>query len=104
MSKRNWQSITSSPANVNVQTSNNNIESVLSVLERLKAENEALKASLSKTARFTLRVSVKGAVSVYGMGRFPITLYANQWETLISHVKEIQDFIETNKPKLSVKP
>ena len=57
-------------------------------LERLKAENEALKA---KTSRATsIRVSEKGAVSVYGLGRFPVTLYKEQWLKLLDMTEEIR--------------
>jgi hypothetical protein len=71
-------------------------------LERLRAENERLKSSRSIGA-VTLRVSEKGAVSVYGLGRFPVTLYQEQWQKLLAHVEEIQQFIETNRDRLKKK-
>lgn len=70
-------------------------------LERLKAENEALKA---KTTRATsIRVSEKGGVSVYGLGRFPVTLYKEQWLKLLGMVDELKAFITENEGKLKTK-
>jgi hypothetical protein len=70
-------------------------------LERLKAENEALKA---KTSRVTsIRVSEKGAVSVYGLGRFPVTLYKEQWLKLLVMTEEIRRFIAENEANLKTK-
>jgi len=70
-------------------------------LERLKAENEALKA---KTTRATsIRVSEKGGVSVYGLGRFPVTLYKEQWLKLLDLADEIRTFIGENAAKLKTK-
>ena len=71
-------------------------------LERLRAENERLKARRTIGA-VTLRVSEKGAVSVYGLGRFPVTLYQEQWEKLLAHAEEIRQFIETNRDRLKRK-
>ncbi len=67
-------------------------------LARLKAENAALKARAS--GPLTLKVSQKGAVSVYGMGRFPVTLYKEQWERLLDMADDIRAFIEQNAAKL----
>jgi hypothetical protein len=70
-------------------------------LERLKAENEALKA---KTSRATsIRVSEKGAVSVYGLGRFPVTLYKEQWLRLLDMTEAIRRFIAENEANLKTK-
>lgn len=70
----------------------------------LKAENEALKAAMErKQASGGIKVSTKGAVSVYGLGRFPVTLYHSQWETLFAKCNEIKQFIETNKSSLKTK-
>ena len=70
-------------------------------LERLKAENEALKA---KTTRATsIRVSEKGGVSVYGLGRFPVTLYKEQWLKLLEMAEELKGFIAENEGKLKTK-
>jgi len=70
-------------------------------LEALKAENAALKAKKDKA--LSLKVSEKGGVSLYGMGRFPVTLYRQQWEKLSHHMPEVLAFIEANASKLSVK-
>jgi hypothetical protein len=69
--------------------------------ERLKAENEALKKRRSSSV--SMKVSEKGAVSVYGLGRFPVTLYQEQWNKLLSMADEIKQFIAENKDKLKVK-
>ena len=71
-------------------------------LERLRAENEQLKARRS-AGEISLRVSEKGAVSVYGLGRFPVTLYQEQWEKLLRHVDAIRSFIDTNREHLKKK-
>ena len=70
-------------------------------LERLKAENEALKKRRSNSV--SMKVSEKGAVSVYGLGRFPVTLYQEQWTKLLSMADEIKQFIAENKDKLKIK-
>jgi hypothetical protein len=70
-------------------------------IERLRAENESLKA---KTRRGTyLKVSEKGGVSLYGLGRFPITLYVEQWEKILDMAPEIRQFMEENKGQLKRK-
>ena len=70
-------------------------------LEKLKAENEALKSRGGRG--ISLKVSEKGAVSVYGMGRFPVTLYQEQWLKLIDMGEEIRTFIKDNQDKLKKK-
>lgn len=70
-------------------------------LERLRAENEALKRSTSKG--LSLRVSEKGAVSVYGLGRFPVTLYKEQWLRLLDMSEDIRMFIKQNEAQLKSK-
>ena len=65
-------------------------------IERLKAENEALKKGNKSTGNLSLKVSEKGAVSVYGMGRFPVTLYAEQWEKLLATSDQITAFLKAN--------
>jgi hypothetical protein len=71
-------------------------------LHRLREENERLKARRS-AGEITLRVSEKGAVSVYGLGRFPVTLYQEQWEKLLAHVEQIRAFIAENRDRLKRK-
>jgi hypothetical protein len=70
-------------------------------IERLRAENEALKKPARGQAY--LKVSEKGGLSVYGMGRFPITLYREQWEKLLSMADEIRNFIRENDHGLKKK-
>jgi hypothetical protein len=70
-------------------------------LERLKAENEALKARTSRGV--SLKVSEKGGVSVYGLGRFPVTLYKEQWTKLLDMAEDIRRFIRENESKLKAK-
>ena len=70
-------------------------------LERLRAENEALKQQGRRG--LSLKVSEKGGVSVYGLGRFPVTLYKEQWEKLLAMADEIKKFIADNKDRLKVK-
>jgi hypothetical protein len=76
-------------------------EDIQSELERLRAENAALKQKRSGSV--SMKVSEKGAVSVYGLGRFPVTLYQEQWAKLLALSDEIKTFIEDNKDKLKVK-
>jgi len=70
-------------------------------LERLKAENEVLKARGGRGV--ALRVSEKGGVSVYGLGRFPVTLYKEQWLKLLDMADDIRTFIAQNEAKLKTK-
>jgi hypothetical protein len=70
-------------------------------LARLRAENERLKTR--RAGDVTIRVSEKGGVSVYGLGRFPVTLYQEQWEKLLAHVDEIRAFIVENRDRLKKK-
>ena len=70
-------------------------------LERLRKENEALKKGASSNIR--MKVSEKGAVSIYGMGRFPVTLYKEQWVKLLDMSTEIRAFIAANEAQLKKK-
>jgi hypothetical protein len=72
-------------------------------LERLRRENEALKQGRQKGGTLNLKVSQKGAVSLYGMGRFPVTLYKEQWLKLLGFGEEIKKFIEENDSQLKAK-
>ncbi len=76
-------------------------EDLKSELERLRAENESLKRSSSKG--LSLRVSEKGALSVYGLGRFPVTLYKEQWLRLLDMSDDIRGFIRQNDAQLKSK-
>jgi hypothetical protein len=77
------------------------METIEQELARLRAENEQLKSRRNNTISF--KVSDKGALSVYGMGRFPVTLYKEQWNRLLEQKDAIIDFINANSDKLSVK-
>jgi hypothetical protein len=71
-------------------------------LERLRAENESLKSRAGGRA-VSMKVSEKGAVSVYGLGRFPVTLYQEQWLKLLDMSEDIRGFIKENEGKLKKK-
>ncbi len=72
-------------------------------IERLKAENDALKKKVPGKQGISLKVSEKGAISVYGMGRFPVTLYMEQWLKLMDMSEDIRTFIKENEGKLKKK-
>lgn len=78
-------------------------EDMKAELERLRAENEALKNKKTGKGVLSMKVSEKGALSVYGMGRFPVTLYKEQWLKLLSITEDIKKFIEENDEKLKTK-
>jgi hypothetical protein len=71
--------------------------------DELKAELEKMKAAKVRTGELTFKVSEKGAVSVYGLGRFPVTLYQEQWMRLLGVSEDIKTFIKDNSAKLKVK-
>ena len=71
-------------------------------IARLQAENAALRTS-AKSQTLSLRVSDKGGVSVYGLGKFPITLYLEQWEKLLALADHIREFIKVNRHLLKTK-
>ena len=76
-------------------------EDLRAELERLRAENEALKSRSSREMR--LKVSEKGAVSLYGIRRFPITFYADEWERVFEMMNEVRKFIRENEDSLKRK-
>jgi hypothetical protein len=76
-------------------------EEMKAELERLRSENEKLKQRSSRAT--SLKVSEKGGVSVYGLGRFPVTLYKEQWTKLLDMADEIRAFIKENESKLKSK-
>jgi hypothetical protein len=73
--------------------------------QELRAEIERLKAEMAAqgSRRISFRVSTKGAVSVYGLGRYPTTLYASQWEQLFAAVPELKAFISAHTTELSIR-
>jgi hypothetical protein len=76
-------------------------EDLKAELERLKAENERLKSARARGV--SLKVSEKGGVSVYGLGRFPVTLYKEQWTKLLDMAEEIRVFIKDHESSLKSK-
>jgi len=72
-------------------------------IERLRAENEALKKTKPERGTMSMKVSEKGALSIYGMGRFPVTLYKEQWLKLLGIADEIKTFIKDNDARLKTK-
>ncbi len=70
-------------------------------LERLRAEHANLKNK--DKGGISLKVSEKGAVSLYGMGRFPVTLYKEQWLRILASASQIEAFISENEGKLKTK-
>ena len=76
-------------------------QDVQAELARLRAENERLKGQSVRGV--TLKVSTKGAVSVYGLGRFPVTLYKEQWTKLLDMAEDIRAFIRDNEAMLKAK-
>jgi len=77
------------------------LKDMLAQIEALKAENAALKAKPQRG--LTLKVTEKGGLSLYGMGRFPVTLYRGQWERVLAAKAEIEAFIAANADKLTTK-
>jgi len=91
-----------------------NNEEIAAELDRLRTENEALKEIVklrseneglrkAATTGTSLRVSDKGGVSVYGLGRFPVTLYKEQWHRLLALADDIRGFIKENEDKLKAR-
>ena len=76
-------------------------EDIKAELERLKQENERLKKRMSRGV--TIKISEKGGVSVYGLGRFPVTLYKEQWLRLLDMTEEVRAFIKENEGQLKSK-
>ncbi len=76
-------------------------DDVQAEVERLRAENERLKAQ--RKSGLTMKVSEKGALSVYGLGRFPVTLYREQWLRLLDMAADIRGFIQENAETLKAK-
>lgn len=80
-------------------TSSHSFETMQAELARLTKENEELKAAPA----LSLKVSAKGAVSIYGLQRFPVTLYKGQWEKVLNMADEIKSFINANAASLEDK-
>jgi hypothetical protein len=79
-------------------------ETIEQKLARLEAENQALKQQVErKPGQLRLKVSEKGGLSVYGLGRFPVTLYKEQWSRLLDYADEIRSFMQANDQQLKAK-
>lgn len=77
------------------------LEALRAEKARLEAENAKLRASKAQSGKLSLRVSAKKALSVYGLGRWPVTLYRGQWERLIAEIPAIQAFVLAHASELS---
>ena len=71
--------------------------------DELKARIADLEKSGRRTGEMTFKVGEKGGVSVYGLGRFPVTLYYEQWTKLLDAADKLREFLEENKSKLKLK-
>lgn len=80
------------------------VASLQAQLDALRAENDALRQQRSQGGPLHLKIGEKGGVMVIGLGRFPTTLYQEQWEKLIAFTPQITAFIRANAHKLSRKP
>lgn len=78
------------------------MEQMQAQIQALMARNAELEAKANRP-KGSIKVSPKGAISVYGLGKFPVTLYASQWESLFGKQDEIKQFIVDNMAKLAVK-
>lgn len=80
-----------------------NPQALAALSSEVQAYIASLQAKASAPRALTLKVSEKGAVSLYGMGRFPVTLYGSQWERLLDNSEAIRAFLVANAALLSVK-
>ena len=85
---------------------NDELSKALARIAELEAANAAHveKQRKQASARLSIRVSSKGGVSVYGLQRWPVTLYAEQWARLAAYMGEVQEFCKINADRLAVKP
>ncbi len=82
-------------------SNSSNEQDMQAELERLRAENSALKKTSAKG--LSLKISEKGGLSVYGLGRFPVTLYKEQWNKLLDMAEDIRAFLKANDAQLKTK-
>ncbi len=82
------------------------LDQVMALVNQLKEENETLKAKLVNgkgEAKVTCKVGEKGNLCIYGLGRFPVSLYVSQFDTLAKHWEEVTKFVADNRSKFAVK-
>jgi ABC-type Fe3+-hydroxamate transport system substrate-binding protein len=81
-----------------------NRKSLEQQIEELRAQNEAMKAKLaSRSPSVSFKVTEKGGVSMYGLGRFPVTLYLSQWQKLLKAIPDLEAYLEDNIDRLTTK-
>ena len=78
-------------------------EELFALIQSLKAENDALKARAATSRPIGFKVTEKGGVAMYGLGRFPVTLYASQWDALLAHVDALRAFLTAHRSELATK-
>lgn len=76
-------------------------DEMMAEIAKLRANNDKLKAAQNRPIK--LKVSEKGALSLYGLGRFPVTLYKSQWPKLLDHADTIREFLRDNDSLLASK-
>jgi hypothetical protein len=79
------------------------LSALVAEMERLKAENAKLASLAAQPRKVSFKVTEKGGLSMYGLGRFPVTLYRSQWELLLSHADDIRAAIDRNASALATK-
>lgn len=87
----------------NIVSNGSDMGELIRQIAELKAANELLKAKAAARQQVSFKVSDKGAVSIYGLGRFPVTLYLSQFEALDKRWGDLRDFVEANRSKLATK-
>lgn len=79
------------------------VEQLMAQIEALKARNAELEANQPRPKGLVLKVSEKGGVSIYGLGKFPVTQYMSTWLKIFEHREQIEAFIQENVSRLAVK-
>lgn len=102
MAERNSMLVTANDSKVESKPKNGTPDESAVLQARIK-ELEAKLAEANKPKALTMKVSEKGAASLYGLGRFPVTLYYGQWKRVCDNVKDIAAWLEANKTKLAMK-
>jgi hypothetical protein len=100
---RVWKQTSHMEKDIGIMSNQNQLEALEAQVAKLMEDNAALKAKQPKAPGITLKVSEKGCVAVYGLGRFPVVLYRGQMERLLGHSEQIKGFIAENASSLKVK-